>query len=279
MSLKAGGEGLNLQEASHVYLLDPWWNPLSRCKLFREHIESVPHMKSKLYVSSRATQSRIEWMTYRKSRWVFEGAIDSSYARVDTCAEDNDFVDDTASINDFFIIRASTQSFPSPSQSKLARTLLISHVREEYTARRRSLVQRPFNPTWDDAIECALQCPYYIEAFEGHEKFLKILTTNSAASGKDSASKQRRCANLLADVVPSASGSHSENSKRAILRRRFSREILLLSEPTDLRPCLDEIRKDSYRFKAQMQFQTHARVWDPTYFDPKNCDDKLEDLQ
>jgi len=27
MSLKAGGEGLNLQEASHVMCLDPWWNP------------------------------------------------------------------------------------------------------------------------------------------------------------------------------------------------------------------------------------------------------------
>jgi DNA repair protein RAD16 len=27
MSLKAGGEGLNLQAASHVYILDPWWNP------------------------------------------------------------------------------------------------------------------------------------------------------------------------------------------------------------------------------------------------------------
>merc|ERR1719263_2162270 len=27
LSLKAGGEGLNLQEASHVFLLEPWWNP------------------------------------------------------------------------------------------------------------------------------------------------------------------------------------------------------------------------------------------------------------
>merc|ERR1719409_75017 len=27
ISLKAGGEGLNLQAASHVFLLDPWWNP------------------------------------------------------------------------------------------------------------------------------------------------------------------------------------------------------------------------------------------------------------
>ena len=26
MSLKTGGEGLNLQEANHVFLLEPWWN-------------------------------------------------------------------------------------------------------------------------------------------------------------------------------------------------------------------------------------------------------------
>lgn len=27
ISLKAGGEGLNLQVANHVVLIDPWWNP------------------------------------------------------------------------------------------------------------------------------------------------------------------------------------------------------------------------------------------------------------
>lgn len=27
LSLKAGGEGLNLQEATHVFVLEPWWNP------------------------------------------------------------------------------------------------------------------------------------------------------------------------------------------------------------------------------------------------------------
>jgi DNA repair protein RAD16 len=27
LSLRAGGEGLNLQCASHVFLLEPWWNP------------------------------------------------------------------------------------------------------------------------------------------------------------------------------------------------------------------------------------------------------------
>ena len=27
LSLRAGGEGLNLQMASHVFVLEPWWNP------------------------------------------------------------------------------------------------------------------------------------------------------------------------------------------------------------------------------------------------------------
>jgi SNF2 family DNA or RNA helicase len=27
ISLRAGGTGLNLTAADHVYLLDPWWNP------------------------------------------------------------------------------------------------------------------------------------------------------------------------------------------------------------------------------------------------------------
>ncbi len=27
MSLKAGGQGLNLTKASYVFHLDPWWNP------------------------------------------------------------------------------------------------------------------------------------------------------------------------------------------------------------------------------------------------------------
>mmetsp|Transcript_28795 Transcript_28795/g.66965 ORF Transcript_28795/g.66965 Transcript_28795/m.66965 type:complete len:1122 (-) Transcript_28795:125-3490(-) len=29
ISLKAGGEGLNLQAANHIFLMDPWWNPAS----------------------------------------------------------------------------------------------------------------------------------------------------------------------------------------------------------------------------------------------------------
>jgi SNF2 family DNA or RNA helicase len=31
-SLKAGGTGLNLTAADHVYLLDPWWNPAAEAQ-------------------------------------------------------------------------------------------------------------------------------------------------------------------------------------------------------------------------------------------------------
>lgn len=31
VSLKAGGVALNLTEASRVYLMDPWWNPVRCC--------------------------------------------------------------------------------------------------------------------------------------------------------------------------------------------------------------------------------------------------------
>jgi len=33
ISLKAGGEGLNLQEANHVFVVDPWWNPASEMQV------------------------------------------------------------------------------------------------------------------------------------------------------------------------------------------------------------------------------------------------------
>ena len=37
MSLKAGGVALNLTAASHVMLMDPWWNPSVEFQVGREH--------------------------------------------------------------------------------------------------------------------------------------------------------------------------------------------------------------------------------------------------
>lgn len=33
ISLKAGGEGLNLQHADHIFVVDPWWNPAAELQV------------------------------------------------------------------------------------------------------------------------------------------------------------------------------------------------------------------------------------------------------
>ena len=38
ISLKAGGTGLNLTAADHVFLLDPWWNPALERQVLQTHI-------------------------------------------------------------------------------------------------------------------------------------------------------------------------------------------------------------------------------------------------
>ncbi|HRY33336.1 MAG TPA: DEAD/DEAH box helicase [Bacteroidales bacterium] len=44
MSLKAGGKGLNLQQASYVFLTDPWWNPAAEEQaIHRAHRIGVQH--------------------------------------------------------------------------------------------------------------------------------------------------------------------------------------------------------------------------------------------
>ncbi len=44
MSLKAGGKGLNLQQASYIFLTDPWWNPAAEEQaIHRAHRIGVTH--------------------------------------------------------------------------------------------------------------------------------------------------------------------------------------------------------------------------------------------
>ena len=45
LGIKAGGEGLNLQEASFVFVLEPWWNPQVRpCVTHRfKFLPSLPN--------------------------------------------------------------------------------------------------------------------------------------------------------------------------------------------------------------------------------------------
>jgi DNA repair protein RAD16 len=45
ISLKAGGEGLNLQAADHVFLIDPWWNPASELQAIQRAHRIGQHAK------------------------------------------------------------------------------------------------------------------------------------------------------------------------------------------------------------------------------------------
>ena len=61
ISLKAGGEGLNLQEANHVFVLDPWWNPASEMQAIdRTHrIGQTRNVKAVRYIVQDSIEERI----------------------------------------------------------------------------------------------------------------------------------------------------------------------------------------------------------------------------
>merc|ERR1711998_489193 len=79
MSLKAGGEGLNLQHASHVFLMDPWWNPAVEAQAIqRAHrIGQKKAVKAIRFATEDTIEERMLQLQEKK-QLVFEGTIDSS---------------------------------------------------------------------------------------------------------------------------------------------------------------------------------------------------------
>ena len=79
MSLKAGGEGLNLQEASHVFVLEPWWNPAVELQAIqRAHrIGQTKTVKAIRFITKDTIEERMSELQEKK-QLVFEGTIDSS---------------------------------------------------------------------------------------------------------------------------------------------------------------------------------------------------------
>jgi DNA repair protein RAD16 len=84
MSLKAGGEGLNLQQASHVLSADPWWNPSVESQAFhRAHrIGQTREVKAIRFVTRGSIEERMLELQGRK-QLIFEGAVDGSDAALD----------------------------------------------------------------------------------------------------------------------------------------------------------------------------------------------------
>eukprot|EP00927_Polykrikos_kofoidii_P064952 TRINITY_DN60756_c0_g1_i1.p1 TRINITY_DN60756_c0_g1~~TRINITY_DN60756_c0_g1_i1.p1 ORF type:complete len:1235 (+),score=198.80 TRINITY_DN60756_c0_g1_i1:101-3805(+) len=61
LSLKAGGEGLNLQAADHIFIMDPWWNPAAELQAIqRAHrIGQTRPVKATRFVGSDTIEERI----------------------------------------------------------------------------------------------------------------------------------------------------------------------------------------------------------------------------
>ncbi len=90
LSLKAGGVGLNLQEASYVFHLDRWWNPaVERQAEDRVHRlgQTVPVTIFK-YICNGTIEERIEHLLSQKQR-LFDDIIDDVSLELDASARLN----------------------------------------------------------------------------------------------------------------------------------------------------------------------------------------------
>jgi len=90
MSLKAGGEGLNLQEASHVFLLDPWWNPAVEMQAIqRAHrIGQTKEVRAIRFITTDTIEDRMLELQSKKEL-VFSGTIDAKATSLSQLTEED----------------------------------------------------------------------------------------------------------------------------------------------------------------------------------------------
>merc|ERR1712127_370204 len=83
ISLKAGGEGLNLQVANHVFMGDPWWNPACEMQAIqRAHrIGQTREVRAIRFITQGTVEEKIIALQEKK-QLVFDGAIDGSAASI-----------------------------------------------------------------------------------------------------------------------------------------------------------------------------------------------------
>ncbi|CBH16960.1 DNA repair protein, putative [Trypanosoma brucei gambiense DAL972] len=90
ISLKAGGEGLNLQIANHVVLVDPWWNPAVEMQAAqRAHrIGQTRPVRVVRFVTERSVEERMLELQEKKML-VIEGTIDGKVSSLQSLSEDD----------------------------------------------------------------------------------------------------------------------------------------------------------------------------------------------
>lgn len=76
ISLKAGGEGLNLQVANNIFLMDPWWNPACEMQAIqRAHrIGQTKEVRAIRFVIEDTIENKIIQLQEKK-QLVFDGAV------------------------------------------------------------------------------------------------------------------------------------------------------------------------------------------------------------
>jgi DNA repair protein RAD16 len=90
ISLKAGGEGLNLQVANHVVLTDPWWNPAVEMQAVqRAHrIGQTRPVHAVRFVTLHSVEERMVDLQDKKML-VFEGTIDGKMQSLNKLSEED----------------------------------------------------------------------------------------------------------------------------------------------------------------------------------------------
>ena len=90
ISLRAGGEGLNLQNANHVLLCDPWWNPAVEMQAVqRAHrIGQLKEVKAVKFVTKNSVEERMTHLQHKKLL-VFEGTIDGNVSSLQQLTEED----------------------------------------------------------------------------------------------------------------------------------------------------------------------------------------------
>ena len=79
MSLKSGGEGLNLQAANYVFVLEPWWNPAVEMQaIMRAHRIGQTRAVTAVRFSTKDTIEERMMQLQEKKKLVFEGCMDGN---------------------------------------------------------------------------------------------------------------------------------------------------------------------------------------------------------
>jgi len=94
MSLKSGGEGLNLQTANYVFVLEPWWNPAVEMQaVMRAHRIGQSRPVTAVRFSTKDTIEERMMELQEKKQLVFEGCMDGNQAALSQLtAEDLQFL-------------------------------------------------------------------------------------------------------------------------------------------------------------------------------------------